>query len=181
MGSEMCIRDRLSTEKRKYYIHTFELNKKWKNIQVQLEAGLGNYQSPESNLGYGEAILFNVKTSSKAKLPLNFQYYRIAPEFVNVTGNFLNTSVLEVFPNVAGVGSTIRTPFKSPMVGLGFPVNNRQGASINADINLGKLKLNAGLGVFAEIDTSLAGISFIHNVNGQTLSRVYLFARSWGP
>jgi hypothetical protein len=173
--------DSLSTEKRKYYIHTFELNKKWKNIQVQLEAGLGNYQSPESNLGYGEAILFNVKTSSKAKLPLNFQYYRIAPEFVNVTGNFLNTSVLEVFPNVAGVGSTIRTPFKSPMVGLGFPVNNRQGASINADINLGKLKLNAGLGVFAEIDTSLAGISFIHNVNGQTLSRVYLFARSWGP
>ena len=42
------------------------------------------------------------------------------------------------------------------MVGLGYPVNNRQGGSINADIDLGKLKLNGGIGIFAEIDTSNA-------------------------
>ena len=56
------------------------------------------------------------------------------------------------------------------MVGLGFPVNNRQGTSINAEINLGKLKLNGGIGVFAEIDTSYAALSYTHNVNSQTLS-----------
>ena len=109
------------------------------------------------------------------------QLYRISPQFVNVTGNFLNTSVLEVFPNVEGVGTTIRTPYQSPIVGLGFPINNRQGLSINADLNLGRLKLNGGIGVFAEIDTSYAALSYIHNVNSQTLSRIYLFAQNWGP
>lgn len=173
--------DSLSDERRNYFIHTLELDKKWSKIQVQMELGLGNYRDPLRTLGYGEAILLNIKTTKSTKVPLNVQLYRISPQFVNVTGNFLNTSVLEVFPNVAGIGTTVRTPYQSPMVGLGFPVNNRQGASINADINLGKLKLNGGIGVFAEIDTSYAALSYIHNVNSQTLSRIYLFAQNWGP
>ena len=173
--------DSLSDERRNYFIHTLELDKKWSKIQVQMELGLGNYRDPLRTLGYGEAILLNIKTAKSTKVPLNVQLYRISPQFVNVTGNFLNTSVLEVFPNVAGIGTTVRTPYQSPMVGLGFPVNNRQGASINADLSLGRLKLNGGIGVFAEIDTSYAALSYIHNVNSQTLSRIYLFAQNWGP
>jgi hypothetical protein len=146
-----------------------------------MELGLGKYSDPIRELAYGEAILLNIKTAKSTKIPLNLQLYRISPQFVNVTGNFLNTSVLEVFPNVEGVGTTIRTPYQSPMVGLGFPVNNRQGLSINADVNLGQLKLNGGIGVFAEIDTSYAALSYMHNVNSQTLSRIYLFAQNWGP
>ena len=173
--------DSLSDDRRNYFIHTLELDKKWSKINVQMELGLGNYRDPLRTLGYGEAILLNIKTAKSTKVPLNVQLYRISPQFVNVTGNFLNTSVLEVFPNVAGIGTTVRTPYQSPMVGLGFPVNNRQGASINADINLGKFRLNGGIGVFAEIDTSYAALSYIHNVNSQTLSRIYLFAQNWGP
>ena len=67
------------------------------------------------------------------------------------------------------------------MVGLGFPINNRQGISLNTDFQLGKLKINGGIGYFSEIDTSYAGISYGHNVNSQTLSRIYLFAQDWGP
>ena len=173
--------DSLSDERRNYFIHTLELDNKWNKIQVQMEIGLGKYSDPISELGYGEAILLNIKTAKSTKIPLNLQLYRISPQFVNVTGNFLNTSVLEVFPNVEGVGTTIRTPYQSPIVGLGFPINNRQGLSINADLNLGRLKLNGGIGVFAEIDTSYAALSYIHNVNSQTLSRIYLFAQNWGP
>ena len=173
--------DSLSDERRKYFIHTLELDKKWNKIHVQIEVGLGKYSDPINTLGYGESILLNVKTAKSTKVPLNFQLYRISPQFVNVTGNFLNTSVLEVFPNVEGVGTTIRTPYQSPIVGLGFPVNNRQGVSINADFNLGKLKLNGGIGFFAEIDTSHAALSYIHNVNSQTLSRINVFAQNWGP
>ena len=146
-----------------------------------MELGLGKYEDPNQNLGYGEAILLNIKTTKSTKVPINAQLYRISPQFVNVTGNFLNTSVLEVFPNVEGIGTTVRTPYQSPMVGLGFPVNNRQGVSINADFNIGRLKLNGGVGIFTEIDTSHAALSYIHNVNGQTLSRIYLFAQNWGP
>lgn len=173
--------DSLSNERRSYHIHTLELDKKWTKIQVQMELGLGNYRDPIRKLGYGEAILLNIKTPKSTKVPLNIQLYRISPQFVNVTGNFLNTSVLEVFPNIEGIGTTVRTPYQSPIVGLGFPVNNRQGASINADVSLGQLKLNGGIGLFAEIDTSYAALSYIHNVNSQTLSRIYLFAQNWGP
>lgn len=173
--------DSLSDDRRNYFIHTLELDKKWNKIQVQMELGLGKYLDPIRNLGYGEAILLNIKTAKSLKVPLNFQFYRISPQFVNVTGNFLNTSVLEIFPNVEGIGTTVRTPYQSPIVGLGFPVNNRQGASINTDLSLGKLKLNGGIGIFTEIDTSYAALSYIHNVNSQTLSRIYLFAQNWGP
>ena len=173
--------DSLTENKRKYEIHTFELERKWKTFKLQLEAGVGNYSSPESDLGYGEAIVVNVTSNQSAKVPLNIQLYRVSPQFVNVTGNFLNTSVLEVFPNVSGVGTTVRTPYKSPIVGLGFPANNRQGVSINVDAQLGQLKFNGGIGVSAEIDTSFAGLTYIHNVNSETLSRLYLFAQGWGP
>ena len=162
-------------------IHSFEFDKKWNKLQVQMEFALGNYDDPDKKLGYGEAILLNIKTAKTYKITLNLRLYRISPQFVNVTGNFLNTSVLEVFPNVEGIGATVRTPYQSPMVGLGFPVNNRQGISVNADVVIGKLKLNGGIGLFAEIDTSNAALSYIHNVNSQTLSRIYLFAQNWGP
>ena len=173
--------DSLSDDRRNYFIHTLELDKKWNKIQVQMELGLGNYRDPTRKLGNGEAILLNIKTSKSNKVPLNIQLYRISPQFVNVTGNFLNTSVLEVFPNVEGIGTTVRTPYQSPIVGLGSPVNNRKGESINADVSLGQLKLNGGIGIFAEIDTSYAALSYIHNVNSQTLSRIYVFAQNWGP
>ena len=173
--------DSLSDDKRNYFIHTLELDKKWNNIQLQMELGLGNYRDHTQNLGNGEAILLNIKTAKSTKVPLNMQLYRISPQFVNVTGNFLNTSVLEVFPNIEGIGTTVKTPYQSPIVGLGYPVNNRQGASINADVSLGQLKLNGGIGIFAEIDTSYAALSYIHNVNSQTLSRIYVFAQNWGP
>ena len=146
-----------------------------------MELGIGNYKDPINKLGYGEAILLNIKTAKSLKVPINLQLYRISPQFVNVTGNFLNTSILDVFPNVEGVGTTVRTPYQSPIVGLGYPVNNRQGVSINADLTLGQLKLNGGIGVFAEIDTSYSALSYIHNVNSQTLSRIYVFAQNWGP
>lgn len=173
--------DSVSDNKRRYFIHTIELDKKWGKIRVQMELGLGNYYDPIRKLKNGEAIILNIKTAKSTKVPLNMQLYRISPQFVNVTGNFLNTSVLEVFPNIEGIGTTVRTPYQSPMVGLGFPVNNRQGVSVNADVSIGQFKINGGVGVFAEMDTSYAALSYIHNVNSQTLSKIYLFAQNWGP
>ena len=173
--------DSISDNRRSYFLHTLELYKKWNKIQFQMELGVGNYSDPTYKAKKGEAILVNIKTAKSTKVPLNLQLYRISPQFVNVTGNFLNTSVLEVFPNIEGIGTTVRTPYQSPMVGLGYPVNNRQGVSVNADVSLGKFKINGGVGVFAEIDTSYAALSYIHNVNSQTLSKIYLFAQNWGP
>ena len=173
--------DSISDNRRSYFLHTLEFDKKWNKIQFQMELGVGNYSDPTYKAKNGEAIIVNIKTAKSTKVPLNLQLYRISPQFVNVTGNFLNTSVLEVFPNIEGISTTVRTPYQSPMVGLGYPVNNRQGISVNTDVSLGKFKINGGVGVFAEIDTSYAALSYIHNVNSQTLSKIYLFAQNWGP
>ena len=40
----------------------FEFDKKWNKFQVQMEFALGNYDDPDKKLGYGEAILLNIKT-----------------------------------------------------------------------------------------------------------------------
>ena len=48
----------MKIERRKYFINTFELEKKWNKIQVQIELGIGKYSEPNGSLGYGESILF---------------------------------------------------------------------------------------------------------------------------
>ena len=173
--------DSIGLNQRKYKINTLELDKKWDNIRLQIEAGIGQYSDSDEPLSLGDAFIANLKTTRSSLVSFNVQLYRLSPQFVNVTGNLLNTTVLEVFPNIEGVGASVRLPFKSPMVGLGFPVNNRQGGALNADFELGKFKINGGIGLFAEIEPSSAGISFIHNVNSETISRLNLFAQNWGP
>ena len=168
---------------RGYSINTLEFSKKWNLFSINFEVGLGNYYSPENNFNNGEALILNISSSKKVKYPIDIQAYRISLEFVNLTGNFLNTSVLEIFPNTGSNNraTTIRPQFNSPMVGLGIHTNNRQGISLNAQHSFGKLKINAGVGISSEIDTSISSISYRYNVNAQTLSRLYLFARDWGP
>ncbi len=173
--------DSIGLYQRKYKINTFEIDKKWDNIRLQLETGIGQYSDLEEDLSLGDAFIANLKTTRASLVGFNLQVYRLSPQFVNVTGNLLNSTVLEVFPNIEGVGASVRLPFKSPMVGLGFPVNNRQGGALNADFDLGKFKINGGVGIFSEIESSSAGISFIHNVNSETISRLNLFAQNWGP
>ncbi len=173
--------DSLGLNQRKYNINTLELDKKWDNIRLQIETGIGQYSDSNEPFSLGDAFIANLKTTRSSLIGFNVQLYRLSPQFVNVTGNLLNTTVLEVFPNIEGVGASVRLPFKSPMVGLGFPVNNRQGGALNADFDLGKFKINGGIGIFAEIEPSSAGISFIHNVNSETISRLNLFAQNWGP
>ena len=42
--------DSISSEIKQYNIHTLEIYKKWKKIIFSLEAGLGNYSSPNYDL-----------------------------------------------------------------------------------------------------------------------------------
>ena len=175
--------DTINNEFRGYSINTLEFSKKWNLFSVNFEAGLGNYYSPENDFNNGEALILNISSSKKVKYPIDIQAYRISKELVNLTGNFLNTSVLEIFPNTGSNNraTTIRPQFNSPIVGLGIHTNNRQGISVNAQHSFGKLKINAGVGISSEIDTSVSSVSYRYNVNAQTLSRLYLFARDWGP
>ena len=174
--------DSTLTDERAYHLHTLESRVEVRKHVVVLEGGWGFYAENSSDpLRQGGAVFVDVRASSDARIPLSFRAYRIAPEFVNVTGNFLNSSVLEVFPNVAGIGATVRAPFESPLVGLGIPVNNRQGLELQTQGQLLGCAVNVGIGVSSEISPTQGGVSYFHLVNGETISRLNLFSRAWGP
>ena len=174
--------DSLGQDVRSYQLHTLESKASLQEHVVVLEGGWGRYsESVTTGVQHGAAFFLDIRSTPKATLPLSFRAYRISPEFVNVTGNFLNSSVLEVFPNVAGIGATVRAPFESPMVGLGTPVNNRQGIELHADGRVLNCQVNVGFGAASEINPTPGGISYFHLVNGETLSRLNLFTQAWGP
>lgn len=174
--------DSLGLDARSYQLHTLETKAPLREHVVLFEGGWGRYsESVTTEVQHGVAFFFDVRSTPKATVPLSLRAYRISPEFVNVTGNFLNSSVLEVFPNIAGIGATVRAPFESPLVGLGTPVNNRQGVELHADGRLLNCQVNVGFGAASEINPTRGGISYFHLVNGETLSRLNLFTQAWGP
>lgn len=180
--TSQAVFDTLNGDARTYHLHTLETKAVWREHVVLLEGGWGRYrEGMDMDWQQGEALFFDIRPTSKAKVPLSLRMYRIAPEFVNVTGNFLNSSVLEVFPNVAGIGATVRAPFESPMVQLGTPVNNRQGVEVQMQGAWRGWQINTGVGLASELAPTSGGISYFHLVNGETLSRLNLFSQSWGP
>lgn len=167
---------------RSYQLYTVESRLGVSKHVLTLEGGWGFYAENSSDpVQQGGALFMDVRASPGARVPLSFRAYRIAPEFVNVTGNFLNSSVLEVFPNVAGIGATVRAPFESPLVGLGIPVNNRQGLELQTQGQIWGCAVNVGMGVSSEISPTQGGVSYFHLVNGETISRLNLFSQAWGP
>ena len=180
--TSQAVIDTLNGDARTYHLHTLEAKAVWKEHVVLIEGGWGTYrEAMDMNWQQGEAVFLDIRPTPQAKLPLSLRMYRIAPEFVNVTGNFLNSSVLEVFPNVAGIGATVRAPFESPMVQLGTPVNNRQGLEVQMQGEVRGWQINTGVGLASELTPTSGGISYFHFVNGETLSRLNLFSQSWGP
>ena len=180
--TSQAVIDTLNGDARTYHLHTLETKAVLKEHVVLIEGGWGTYrEAMDMNWQQGEAVFLDIRPTPQAKLPLSLRMYRIAPEFVNVTGNFLNSSVLEVFPNVAGIGATVRAPFESPMVQLGTPVNNRQGLEVQMQGEVRGWQINTGVGLASELTPTSGGISYFHFVNGETLSRLNLFSQSWGP
>lgn len=174
--------DTLSLDARSYQLHTLECKASLREHVMVVEGGWGRYiESMQSDVQHGGAFFLDIRPTPKASWPLSLRGYRISPQFVNVTGNFLNSSVLEVFPNIAGIGATVRAPFESPLVGLGTPVNNRQGVEMHVAGRLWNCQVNVGAGVSSEINPTQGGISYFHLVNGETLSRLNLFSQAWGP
>jgi hypothetical protein len=174
--------DSIRGESKNYGNHTLEGKFNWKGFQLRGEAGGGYYNSQTLDLGWGEGINLDLTTPKRyTGIPLKISYYRLAPEFVNVNAAFLNTSVLEALTGVAGLGATTLTPFAGPIMDLGFMANNRQGASANGELVLGKLKINAGLGFSRELTRGNAALSYNHRVNSLSISRFAFFANNIGP
>jgi hypothetical protein len=174
--------DSISGASKSYGIHTLEGQFRSKGWYFRGEVGGGYYNSPSLDLGWGEGIDVELTTPKRITgIPLKFAAYRLAPEFVNVNASFLNTSVLAALTGIQGLGATTLTPFAGPMMDLGFMANNRQGASVNGELALGKLKINAGTGFSSELTRGNAAISYNHRINSLSVSRFAFFASNIGP
>jgi len=119
--------------------------------------------------------------------PLEFHYFRIAPEVINNNAVFWNTSIVEVTNNdlpAGSVGSTAALiPFASSMVPIGLMTNNRTGFNLNADVEVGKLKMALGYGLASEMKGLSNKITYSHSVNQLTRSRFWRwnFTPAVGP
>ncbi len=174
--------DSITGEGKIYGIHTLEGLFKWKGFMLRGEVGGGYYHSQTLDLGWGEGLSFDITSPSRyTGIPLKLSFYRLAPEFVNVNASFLNTSVLEALTGIPGLGATTLTPFAGPMMDLGFMANNRQGISLNGEIKVSKLKINAGTGFSSELTRGNASLSYNHRINSLSVSRFAFFANNIGP
>ncbi len=164
---------------------TFKSNlNEWK---LEGEIALGQYFfESESIKNNGMAAEFTLKPSKRViNFPIYLEGYYISPDFVNVHSSLINGSVSQFSSQTESFdGASIpdgARPFGAVMTPMHIKSNNRFGVNINADIDLGKFKLNIGNGFSREIvnDTNL--ITFFHKVNGLYFSRVNRFQSVTGP
>jgi hypothetical protein len=171
-----------------FNIHTLEVAHTIEDVTIHAEVGAGRYYAPGYTAGWGEAINAKVKLGeSILGFPFEIQYFRIAPEVINNNAVFWNTSIEEVSNNdiPAGVvgSNAALIPFASSMVSIGQMTNNRTGVNLNADLEVGKLKLALGYGLASEFQGLSNKITYSHTVNQLTRSRFWRwnFTPAVGP
>jgi len=161
-----------------FNIHTLEARKKIGDFKLHAELGAGRFYSPTYNESWGEAL--NVKLTTPKKytgIPIEFHYFRIAPEVINNNAIFWNTAIVEANASQVPIGedgaTQVLTPFASAVVPIGLMTNNRTGFNLNAEHQIGKLKLGAGYGFSSEITPISNAITYSHAVNQLTRSRFW--------
>jgi hypothetical protein len=165
-------------------IHTLSGSGNIGELLIRGEAGMGTTFMTDVDKDWGEAIKLSFKSSSKlTRFPIELEFYRISPKFVNYYASFLsfNTQVPGVDGQIQGISSGGTSSFAGSITSVGQLTNNRQGVNLNAWFDFGSLKANIGLGVGQEIEKLTDKLSFGHMINGYPLSRLVLFSSGVGP
>ncbi len=158
------------------YTAEFDINLKDK-INLNGEAGIGGYESPNIERGWGEGVLAEV-TLKKSLIKygsLSMRFYQLNENFVNSTASFSNNTIREVNAGYSGIGGNIFQPFAGGMISVGDIANNRRSLNLNTEFKLGKVKVILGTEMSSELrdanpeDTLL---SYAHRVNSLTYSRL---------
>lgn len=149
-----------------------------KDIKLSLEGGVGRYQSPNHDLGWGELLSAKMLFPKKYTfIPIELHAFRISPNVINNNAIFWNTAIVETRNNeipAGAAGSTnILQPFASAMAPIGAMTNNRQGINLNAEIEIQQLKLSVALGMAGELESRSNQITYNHPVNQLTRSRFW--------
>ncbi|MFQ3575786.1 MAG: hypothetical protein SNJ77_05055 [Cytophagales bacterium] len=163
-----------------FQVHSLEHQLEWKGWKFMGEWGLGNYRGENFTTDFSTAFQQKITTPQILTLiPLEFGFFRIGKNLVNINSNVLNTTILEANTNFSGNAPGSMFPSASPITEIGQYTNNRQGFELNTEIDLGSVKIGLGNSISSEIEQSGKSISYSHRVNALAMSRIYNF--SWMP
>ncbi|MEL6867581.1 MAG: hypothetical protein AAFP19_24365, partial [Bacteroidota bacterium] len=164
--------DSIGQDKRVFQVHSLSLDFKLGKTKLLGELAMGSYESPNYEKKWGEALMLHAfLPKDYTFLPIDVQVYQISQNFFNPNGAIATNSNPEIlkdqglFAGANGVGGQIAL--------VNQLVHNRRGVNINAELDLGSVKFNAGWGLAQEIDATSTQITYVHRVNGLALSRIY--------
>lgn len=157
---------------RSYQVHSLAYDLKVSKIRLAGELAYGSYESPTYNRKWGEALMLRAYFPKEITfLPIDVQLYQINKNFFNQNGEISTNSNPEILNDfgvaagASGIGGQLAL--------VNQLVHNRRGVNINAEVDLGELKLNLAWGLSQEIDPASTQVTFVHRINGLALSRVY--------
>jgi hypothetical protein len=153
---------------------TSEFRFRWPTFMIQGEIGAGSSYTGEREEPWGEAISLKAEKTLRKNLSLEMHLYRIAPQVVNNSSTFINTSVQQP---IIGGNNTATQPVlpavASAMTPIGQLVNNRQGVDLNTQWNIGPLHAGLGWSMSAELERRSNQITYTHPVNSLQLAHFW--------
>lgn len=181
--------DQLANDKIQNSINTIEFDLNQNRFSLSGEVGIGQYKDVYQDLGVGEMVSLRLNLNKKLTgIPIEIHAYKIAPNVVNNNAEFVNTSVSEATSAAAGTQMVIGAngvlqQSGSAMLGIGQMANNRQGLSINTELDIKGLIFSLGSSFSKEIENNNNIITYGHSINGLTMSRFWRwsFPSNVGP
>lgn len=177
--------DSLALDRGGVDVHTLSVQKEYKDIMFNVEAGKGRLYSVTQNEKWGNAIRAKIRFPKKMTgLPIELEYFNIDPQFVNYYASFLssNTAIIGSIQGAQGIATGGgSTSFAGSIADIGQISNNRTGATINTWFDYKKTKVSLGLMVSREKDIQSNVLSWGHKINALPFSRFITFTNNVGP
>lgn len=167
-----------------FNIATLEFLVRSGDFRLKGEAGMGRTFDQGTINDWGELISIKASTLIGHQVPAELHLFRISPNAVNNSSAFINSSYVQASGESFSPGTQPVLPaIASAMVNVGQLVNNRMGAELNTQLNLGPIKTSIGYHVSGELESRSSSITYTHVINGLALSHFWRwdFPSNVGP
>lgn len=176
--------DTLQNEVVGFNVATTEFQIRTSNFQFRGEIGAGRIFDREYTSDWNELISLKGSTVIAERFPTELHVFRLDPDAVNNSAAFINSTIVQASGDSYSPGTQPVLPaVASAMVPIGQLVNNRMGAEINTQINIGPVKTSIGYHVSQEIESRSSALTYTHVVNGLALAHFWrwTFPSNVGP
>jgi hypothetical protein len=168
-----------STEQERvgFNVATIEFKTRTGSILWKGETGFGRTFDQNNYNDWGGLLSIKAATVIGNRIPAELHFFRLSPNAVNNSAAFINSSLNQTNYDLYSPGTQPVLPaVASAMVNVGQLVNNRTGAELNTQIDIGPVKTSIGYHVSAEINSLSSSLTYSHPVNSLVLAHFW----RWG-